>query len=80
MLEAPGPESCPPPLARPKERFAGALPSRHGRPVEPEALIYRDEVVAMLFGVSDLNVKLAKIIRILEQEFGGEEELEEDDT
>jgi hypothetical protein len=48
--------------------------------VESEALIYRDEVVAMLFGVADLNVKLAKIIRILEQEFGGEEELEEDDT
>jgi hypothetical protein len=48
--------------------------------VEPEALIYRDEVVSMLFGVSDLNVKLAQVIRILEQEFGGEEELEEDDT
>jgi hypothetical protein len=46
--------------------------------VEPEALIYRGEVVAMLFGVTDLNVKLDRIIYLLEQGFGVEEGPEED--
>ena len=42
--------------------------------MEPEAtVIYREEVVGMLFGVGDLNRKLDTIIRLLMEEFDGEE-------
>jgi hypothetical protein len=48
--------------------------------VEAPPLIYRGEVVAMLFAVADLNVKLERILELLEEEFGGGEALPEDDT
>jgi hypothetical protein len=65
-------------LAGLKERLAEACSPRQARVVEPEALISRDEVVAMLFGVADVNANLETIIDLLEQEFGGGEESEEE--
>ena len=43
-------------------------------------MIYREEVVAMLFTVADLNVKLRRIIELLEEEFDGGEAIPEDDA
>jgi len=43
-------------------------------------VIYREEVVAMLFTVADLNVKLRRIIELLEEEFDGGEAIPEDDA
>ena len=42
-----------------------------------EALIYRDEVVQLLFGVSDIAQSLAKIERLLRGDEDGEEEDDE---
>jgi len=53
----------------------GILASINGEPV-----IYREEVVAMLFGLADLNVKVRRIIHLVEREFDGEEGPEEDDS
>jgi hypothetical protein len=47
--------------------------------VEPEALISRGEVVAMLFSVADVNANLETIIDLLEQEFGAGEGSEEEE-
>ncbi len=47
--------------------------------VQPEPLVYREEVTAILFTLADINVNLAKVLRLLEEEFGGEG-LEEDDS
>jgi hypothetical protein len=47
--------------------------------VEPP-LIDRNEVVAILFGIADLNVKLARVVELLEEEFDGEEGPSEDDA
>jgi len=41
--------------------------------VEPEPLIYREEVMAMLFGLADINVKLDRIVRLLEGDDGQED-------
>jgi len=46
--------------------------------VEPEPLIYRDEVAAMLFAIADVNDNVREIRTLLEEEFGGEEEAQED--
>ena len=43
-------------------------------------MIYREEVVAMLFTVADLNVKLRRIIELREEEFDGGEAIPEDDA
>ena len=48
-------------------------------PVEPEPLIYRDEVTAMLFTLADIKLGIRWIIRLLEDD-GGEEEAPEDDA
>jgi hypothetical protein len=40
--------------------------------MEPEPLIYRGEVAAMLFAVADMNANIEKILKLLEDEFGGE--------
>jgi hypothetical protein len=48
--------------------------------VETEPLIYRDEVRGMLFAIADLNIHVEKILRLLQEEFGGEEGLEEEDS
>jgi hypothetical protein len=46
--------------------------------VEQEPIIYREEVAAMLFSVADINVKLDRIVRILEDDDGQEEEGEDE--
>jgi hypothetical protein len=42
--------------------------------MEPEPLIYRDEVTAMLFTLVDIRVGILTIIRLLEKDDDGEEE------
>jgi hypothetical protein len=42
--------------------------------VEPEELISRAEVEAMLFTFSDISVNVAQILDLLEENYGGEEE------
>jgi hypothetical protein len=41
--------------------------------MEPEPLIYREEVIAMLFTLADLKVGIAEIIRLLGDDDGEEE-------
>lgn len=41
--------------------------------MQPEPVIYREEVVGILFGVADLNRKLDTVIRLPIEEFDGEE-------
>jgi len=48
--------------------------------VEAASVIYREEVVAMLSTVAHLNVKLRRIIELLEEEFDGGEAIPEDDA
>lgn len=49
-------------------------------PVEPEPLITRRELEGMLFSIGDINLNLRAIRDLLEEEFGGEEGLPEDDA
>jgi hypothetical protein len=49
-------------------------------PVEPEAVIHRDEVTAMLFAIADINANVRAIRELLEEDRGGEGELPEDDA
>ena len=46
--------------------------------MEPEPIIYREEVAAMLFGLADINVKLSRIVLLLEGDDGQEEEDEDE--
>jgi len=46
--------------------------------VQPDPIIYREEVAAMLFSRADINVKLSRIVRILEDDDGQEEEDEDE--
>ena len=48
--------------------------------VQAEEPISRGEVTAMLFTFADINVKLARIIQLLEDEENGEEEAPGDDS
>lgn len=48
--------------------------------MEPELLIYREEVTAILEVLGDLDVRLRQIYELLEEELGGEEETEEGDA
>jgi hypothetical protein len=48
--------------------------------VEPGRLVEREEIVAMLFAIADLNAKVGQILQLLEEELGGGEALSEDDT
>ena len=50
------------------------------RHVEPGRLVEREEIVAMLFAIADLNAKVGQILQLLEEELGGGEALPEDDT
>ncbi len=47
-------------------------------PVQPEPIIYREEVTAILIALADINVNLETIVRILEDDDGEEEDPEED--
>ena len=40
-------------------------------------LVEREEVVAMLFAIADLNAKVGRILQLLEEELGGGEALSE---
>ncbi len=46
--------------------------------MEPEPLLYRDEVTGIFFVITDISTYLEKIARLLEEEFGGEDS--EDDA
>jgi hypothetical protein len=48
--------------------------------MEPEQLIYRGEIVPMLFAIADMNANLEAILDLLGEEFGGGEELPEEDS
>jgi hypothetical protein len=48
--------------------------------VQAGGVIDRDEVVAMLFSIADLNENVQRIIELLEEEFDGGEALPEDDA
>ena len=43
-------------------------------------MVNREEAVATMFGIADLNAKVERIVRILEEESNGEEGLSEDDS
>lgn len=63
-----------------EERLATCCLPGHALAVEPEALIHRDEVAAMLFAIADINENVWAIRELLEEDDGGEEGLPEDDT
>ena len=48
--------------------------------MEPVRLVEREEVVAMLFAIADLNEKVGRILQLLEEDLGGGEALPEDDV
>jgi hypothetical protein len=48
--------------------------------VEAASVIYREEVVAMLFSIADLNENVKRIVRLLEEEFDGGEAVPQDDA
>jgi hypothetical protein len=48
--------------------------------VEASPLIDRQELVATLFAIADVNANVERILQLLEEEFGGEEGLPEADT
>jgi len=48
--------------------------------VEAASVIYREEVVAMLFSIADLNENVKRIVQLLEEEFDGGEAVPEDDS
>jgi hypothetical protein len=54
-----------------KSRLATTDRCRHPQSIE-EALITREEVIALLFNVSDMAVSLAQIERLLEGDDGEE--------
>jgi hypothetical protein len=46
--------------------------------MEAEPLVYREEVTAILIVLADMNMNIAVIRELLEEELGGEEEREDD--
>jgi hypothetical protein len=48
--------------------------------MEREPVIYREEAMAILGVLADINVNARRIRDLLEEELGGEETLEEDDS
>jgi hypothetical protein len=48
--------------------------------VDPEPVVYREEVTATLIALGDITVNIAKIRELLEEELGGEGEVQEDDA
>jgi hypothetical protein len=48
--------------------------------MEPEPLVSRQEVTAMLFAIADINSNVEHIVRLLEGGNDGEEGLEEADS
>jgi hypothetical protein len=64
----------------PRRGLAARGPAADDRGVEAPPLIYRREVVAMLFAVADLNSNVERILQLLEEEPGGEEGLPQEDA
>ena len=48
--------------------------------METAPLVYRREVVAMLFALADLNANVERILRLLEEEIDDEEGAPEEDS
>lgn len=48
--------------------------------MEPEPVVYREEVTAILIALGDMNVNIREIRELLEEELGGEGEAPEDDA
>jgi hypothetical protein len=48
--------------------------------VEPDGVVHREEVTAMLFAIADINTNVRAIRDLLEEDGGGEEELSQDDA
>jgi len=48
--------------------------------VEAEPLINRQDVVAMLFEIADVNANVERILQLLEDELGGDQGLPEEDN
>jgi hypothetical protein len=48
--------------------------------MDAEALILRSEVTAMLFTFADINVKVERIVQLLEDDEDGEQEVPQDDS
>lgn len=46
--------------------------------MQPEPVIYREEVTAINGALADINVNLFKIVDLLEGEYGEEEDSEDD--
>lgn len=46
--------------------------------MQPEPLIYREEVTAIIGALADINVNLFKVVDLLEGEYGEEEDPEDD--
>ena len=47
--------------------------------MDDEPVLYRDELVSALFAIAEMNKNIGLIRELLEEEFGGEEGLDEDD-
>jgi hypothetical protein len=47
--------------------------------MKPETVVYREEAVAMLFAIHEMNENIQKIRNLLKGGDGGEEGLPEDD-
>lgn len=45
-----------------------------------DAVIYREEVTGILFVIADINVRVGRILELLEEDLGGEGEIPQDDT
>jgi hypothetical protein len=58
----------------------GASQRMHACRVSLEGLVSREELAVILFAVHDINVKLSKIIRLLEGEDDGEGWPQQDDA
>ena len=52
----------------------------HDGSLPTEPVIYREEVTAIIGALADINVNLFKIVDLLEDEYGEEEEGSEDDA
>ena len=52
----------------------------HDRPMQADELISRAEVTAMLFTLADINANVERIVRLLGEGPGGEQEESEEDS
>ena len=48
--------------------------------MEAATVIYREEVIAIVFSTADLNENVKRIVQLLEEDFDGGEAVPEDDA